>query len=60
MQGAVAPGCGSSFDEVQRVAGEIRDQALAADEAARTASVFPGVRRDLRRKYHLDYPGWDR
>jgi hypothetical protein len=60
MQGAVAQGCGSSFDEVQRLAGDIRDQVIAAEEAARTANVFPGVRRDLRRKYHLDYPGWDR
>jgi hypothetical protein len=60
MQGAVAPGCGSSFTEVQRVAAEIRDQVLGAEEAARTANVFPGVRRDLRRQYHLDYPGFDR
>jgi S1-C subfamily serine protease len=60
MQGAVAPGCGSSFGEVQRVAAEIRDQMLGADEAARIGGVFPGVRRDLRRQHHLDYPGWDR
>jgi hypothetical protein len=60
MQGAVAPGCGSSFGEVQRVAGDIRDEVVAAEEAARKAAVFPGARRDLRRKYRLDYPGWDR
>ena len=60
MQGAVPPGCGSSFGEVQRVAAEIREQVLGAEEAARTANVFPGVRRDLRRQYHLDYPGFDR
>jgi len=60
MQGAVASGCESSFDEVQRAAGEIRDQVLAAEEAARHSDVFPGPRRDLRRKYRLDYAGWDR
>jgi S1-C subfamily serine protease len=60
MQGAVAPGCGSSFGEVLRVAGDIRDEVLGAEEAARKADVFPGARRDLRRKYRLDYPGWDR
>jgi hypothetical protein len=31
-----------------------------AEEAARQADVYPGTRRDLRRRYHLDYPGWDR
>ena len=60
MQGAVAPGCESSFSEVQRVGGEIRDQMLGAEEAARISGVFPGVRRDLRRRYHLDYTLWDR
>jgi hypothetical protein len=31
---------------------------VAADEAARVASVYPGVRRELRRKYKLDWDGW--
>jgi S1-C subfamily serine protease len=60
MQGTVAPGCESSFAEAQRVAAEISQVVLGAEEAARTAGVFPGVRRDARRKYHLDYAGWDR
>ena len=34
--------------------------AIAAEEAARQADIYPGVRRDLRRKYRLDYAGWDR
>ncbi len=29
-----------------------------ADEAARTAGVYPGVQRDLRRKYSMDWDGW--
>jgi hypothetical protein len=33
---------------------------IAAEEAARQADVPPGPRRDLRRKYRLDYSGWDR
>jgi len=60
MQGTVAPGCESSFAEAQRVAAEISQVVLCAEEAARSAGVFPGVRRDARRKYHLDYAGWDR
>jgi len=60
MQGTVAPGCESSFAEAQRVAAEVSQVVLGAEEAARMAGVFPGVRRDARRKYHLDYAGWDR
>ena len=60
MQGVVAQGCGSSFEDVQRVGAEIRDQMIGAEEAARTAGVYPGIRRDLRRKYRMTYEGWDR
>ena len=60
MQGAVAQGCEISFSEI-RVTGEnIHATVVAADEAARRADVYPGTRRDLLRRYHLDYAGWDR
>jgi Trypsin-like peptidase domain len=54
MEGAVAPGCRSSFAEVTRDAEQIRNEVLAAEEAARQAGVYPGLRRDARRKYRLD------
>ena len=54
MPGAVAPGCGSSFAEVKRDADQIRNEILAVEEAARQAGVYPGSRRDARRKYRLD------
>src|SRR5712692_358962 len=60
MQGAVADGCESNFADIQRLAAQIRDRVVAAEEAARRADVYPGTRRDLRRKYRLDYSGWDR
>ena len=60
MQGAVSPGCGPWFDAVRREAAEIRNEVLAAEEAARRANVYPGVRRDLRRRHRLDYGGWER
>jgi S1-C subfamily serine protease len=60
MQGAVSPTCGPWFSEVQRMAFDIRDQVLALDERARVEGVYPGTRRDSRRRYHLDYAGWDR
>jgi S1-C subfamily serine protease len=60
MQGAVSPGCGPTFGDVRRVAFEIRDEVRATEEAARQADIYPGVRRDVWRKYRLDYAGWDR
>jgi S1-C subfamily serine protease len=60
MQGAVGPGCGATFADVQKRATDLRDGVIAADEAARQAGIYPGVRRDARRKYRLDYPGFDR
>jgi hypothetical protein len=60
MQGAVAPGCGGWFGDMQREASGVRDGVIAAEEAARRAGVFPGARRDIRRQHRLDYPGWER
>ena len=60
MQGAVSPGCGSAFGDIRRAADDIRDSVLAAGEAARQADVYPGTRRDILRRYRLDYAGWNR
>jgi len=60
MQGTVGPGCSATFADVQKRATEIRDGVIAADEAARQAGIYPGVRRDTRRKYRLDHPRFDR
>ena len=60
MPGNVPPQCGSYFDDIKTRAREIQQGVLGADEAARKSDVYPGVRRDLRRKYRLDYDAWDR
>jgi hypothetical protein len=60
MQGAVANGCGNGFSDTEQQANAVRDGVTAAEEAARRADVYPGTRRDIRRKYRLDYAGWDR
>jgi hypothetical protein len=60
MKGAVSPGCAAWFSDIQREANDVRDAVIAAEESARRAGVFPGVRRDLRRRHRLDYPGWER
>ena len=31
-----------------------------AGEAARQSGVYPGVLRDLRRRYRMNWSGWDR
>jgi len=60
MQGTVPQGCTSAFNDLQRVANAVRDEVIAAAEAARQADVYPGTRRDLLKRFRLDYPGWDR
>lgn len=60
MRGTVAPGCAAQFAEVLRVAQQVRDRLVDADETARKADVYPGTRRDLLRRYRLDYQGWSR
>jgi S1-C subfamily serine protease len=52
--------CATLLNDLQRQADGISASMLAAEEAARRADVYPGTRRDLRRRYRLDYAGWDR
>ena len=58
--GDVAPGCDRWFADFSRQAAEVAAGVIAAEEMARQADVYPGVRRDARRRYRLDYPGWER
>ena len=58
MPGAVSPSCGAIFNDVRRVAENIRNAVTAAEEAARQADVYPGTRRDILRTNRLDYVGW--
>jgi len=54
MKGAVSPGCAGTFDDIRRVADDIRGAIGALDEAARQADIYPGTRRDMLRRYRLD------
>jgi S1-C subfamily serine protease len=58
----VAPGgdCAAYFAELVKAASAFRTGMVAADEAARQAQVFPGVRREIRKKYRVDWTGWER
>ena len=52
--------CGSWLDTVRTNAGRIKDEMDKAAETARQRGVYPGSVRDLRRRYRLQWSGWDR
>ena len=52
--------CTQWVTEITQLANGIRVSMSAADETARAAAVYPGVRRDLRRQHKLDWDGWGR
>jgi hypothetical protein len=60
MQGVAASGCGLWFTDIRREADEVGAGVIAAEEAARRSDVYPGVRREARRRHRLDHPSWDR
>jgi S1-C subfamily serine protease len=52
--------CQSWLDTVRTNALQIKSEVDRAAEAARQAGVYPGVLRDLRRRYRMQWSGWDR
>jgi hypothetical protein len=58
MRGTLAEGCNNALSDAQLQANSVRDGVVAADEAARRADVYPGTRRDILKRYRLDYPAW--
>jgi S1-C subfamily serine protease len=60
MQGVVPSHCLSYFADLKRQANEIEQTVVTSDEMARRADLYPGTRRDVLRKYRLDYAGWSR
>jgi hypothetical protein len=52
--------CASALDGIQHEADAINGAMIGADEAARRADVYPGARREMRRRFRLDYTGWER
>ena len=51
--------CQGWLDTVQSTAAPIRAAIETAGEAARQSGVYPGVLRDLRRRYRLNWSGWE-
>ena len=52
--------CGSWMNTLQQNASVVRGQVVEATEAGRRNGVFPGVMRDLRHRYRLQWSGWER
>jgi hypothetical protein len=52
--------CQSWLDTIRTNAVPIRNTLDQAAEISRRSGVYPGVMRDLRRKYRLDWSGWER
>jgi len=50
--------CTQWLADVTKIAEGIRAAMAQAEEAARAADVYPGVERDLRRRYKMDWNGW--
>jgi S1-C subfamily serine protease len=57
---APAGNCAVWLDDIIQAANQFRSAMITADELARRAEVYPGVRRDIRRRYRLDWTGWER
>jgi hypothetical protein len=52
--------CTSAVKELETLAAEVRIAMTRAQEDARRTSVLPGQMRELRRRYRMDWPGFDR
>src|SRR5262249_50750588 len=58
MPGAILQECSTVFTDIRRVATDIRSTIATLDERARRGDVYPGTRREILRRYRLDYSGW--
>jgi hypothetical protein len=54
-----ASGCEAHRQDLRKRLDEIRSVLEALDEEARRASVYPGVRAELRRRHGLDEDAWE-
>jgi S1-C subfamily serine protease len=53
------PECRGLLSDLLRRATQVRSAMRDAEEQGRRADVYPGTRRDIRRKYGMDWSGWD-
>jgi hypothetical protein len=59
MIGRPVKGYESRLNDLRTAADALRNALHEVEEEARKADVFPGTKRALRQRYHLDHRGWD-
>jgi S1-C subfamily serine protease len=52
--------CQGFLNWVSNTGGQIKETMNTEGDTARRAGVYPGVLRDMRRRYRLDWSGWER
>src|SRR5439155_10243836 len=60
VTGHSAYDCEGWLNDVRKNANQIRAEIVKGGEAARQSGVFPGTLRDMRHRYRLGWPGWER
>jgi S1-C subfamily serine protease len=60
MNSDTVPECQALLRDVINLSARISGGMQQAGEMARRAGVYPGIARDIRRKYAMDWPAWDR
>jgi len=59
MQGSPIKGYESKLTELRQLADQLRAGLREIEEQARRDDVFPGTRRELRKRYRLEHRGWE-
>ena len=57
---AAIPDCSVWLTDLVQLASGVRTTMTAAEDTARRGGVYPGEARDLRKKHHLAWDGWEK
>ena len=57
---AIASGCSEWLTDLLQMSSEVKVSMASTEEAARRAGIYPGEAGDLRRRYRLEWDGWER
>jgi S1-C subfamily serine protease len=57
---AAIPDCSVWLTDLVQLASGVRTTMTAAEDGARRGGVYPGEARDLRKKHHLAWDGWEK
>ncbi len=49
-----------ALSDLLQVSSEVKTPMASTEEAARRGGIYPGESRDLRKRYRLEWDGWER